>query len=158
MPATVTGSAVGAYPVKGDRGRAEGDEHRSPVRFGDGDLSPLRQLDAVVGGGTAVEVEADEAGDVVGARVPGDLAGRPRLHQAPVFDDDQAVGEDHRVERVMGDQQGGAAEVGEVVTQPGADLQTSVGVEGRERFVEQQQPGRGCQRAGEGDALGLAAG
>ena len=32
------------------------------------------------------------------------------------------------------------------------------GVEGGERFVEQQQPGLGGERAGQGDALGLAAG
>lgn len=68
------------------------------------------------------------------------------------------VGEDHGVQRVVRDQYGDGLEVGQVAAELRADVEAGAGVEGRERFVEEQQPGAGGQGAGEGDALGLAAG
>ncbi len=58
----------------------------------------------------------------------------------------------------MGDQHGDRLELGQVAAEPGADLQAGTGVQGRQRFVQEQQPGAGGQGAGEGHALGLAAG
>ena len=63
-----------------------------------------------------------------------------------------------RVQRVVGDQDGGAVEVGQVAAQLGADLQPGVGVERGQRLVQQQQARVDGQGAGQGDPLGLAAG
>ena len=106
----------------------------------------------------AVEVEADEAGDVVGAGLGGDGGGVALLHDAAVLDDDQPVGEHEGVERVVGDQQRRAGVVGEVAVQLGAGVQPGAGVERGERLVEQQQRRVDGERAGQGDPLGLPAG
>ena len=76
----------------------------------------------------------------------------------PRFEDDDAVGEGVGVDGVVGDEEADAVERGEVAAQVAADVAAGAGVEGGERFVEEQQAGLGGQGAGEGDALGLPAG
>ncbi len=76
----------------------------------------------------------------------------------PCFEDDDAVGEGVGVDGVVGDEEADAVERGEVAAQVAADVAAGAGVEGGERFVEQQQAGLGGQGPGQGDALGLAAG
>ena len=76
----------------------------------------------------------------------------------PRFEDDDAVGEGVGVDGVVGDEQADAVERGEVAAQVAADVAAGAGVEGGERFVEQQEAGLGGQGAGQGDPLGLAAG
>ncbi|CAM5437813.1 hypothetical protein SFUMM280S_09567 [Streptomyces fumanus] len=109
-------------------------------------------------GPPAVEVEADQPGDVVGARVPGNVAGGALLDDPAVLDHDQPVGQHHRVQRVVRDQHGDGLELREMAAQPGPYLQPGTGVQRGERLVEQQQSGPGRQGAGEGDALRLTPG
>ena len=96
----------------------------------------VADLDGVAIGGAPVEVETDEAGDVVGVGLGGDGGGVAFLHNLAVFDDDEPVGQDEGVQRVVGDQQGGTGVVGEVAVQFGAGVQPGAGVQRRERFVE----------------------
>ena len=72
-----------------------------------------------------------------------------------MLDDDQAVGEHHRVERVVRDEQGAAVEVDEVAAQVGADLHPGAGVERGQGLVEQQQPRSGRQGTRERHPLSL---
>src|SRR5439155_20111142 len=118
----------------------------------------VTELDRVAVGGAPVQVEADEAGDVVGTRLGGDGGGVTFLHHLAVFDDDEPVGQDEGVERVVGDQQCRAGMLAEVAVQFGAGVQAGAGVQGGERFVEQQQGRVYGEGAGERDALGLPAG
>ena len=53
---------------------------------------------------------------------------------------------------------GTVVSLGEVTSELGAHVEPGPGVEGGHRLVQQQQPGPGGQGAGQGDALGLAAG
>ena len=73
------------------------------------------------------------------------------------FDDDEAVGEDDRVDRIVGDEQPGAGEGGEVAAQLGPHLHSGTGIQSSERLVEQQQPRSGGERAGQSDPLRLPA-
>ena len=75
-----------------------------------------------------------------------------------MFEDDDAVGEGVGVDGVVGDEEADAVEGGEVAAQVAADVAAGAGVEGGERFVEEQQARLGGEGAGQGDALGLAAG
>jgi len=70
------------------------------------------------------------------------------LHDPAVLDDDKPIGHDHRLERVVGDEQRRAGEGSEVPPEFGAYLQLGPRIERGERFVEQQQPRVGSQRAG----------
>ena len=88
----------------------------------------------------------------------GDVGRGALLDDPAVLDDDQPVGQHHGVQRVVRDQDGDGLELGQVAPELGADLQAGAGVQGGQRLVEEQQPGAGGQGAGEGDALGLAAG
>ena len=77
-------------------------------------------------------------------------AGVPAWTTPPVLDDDDPVGQRHRVDRVVGDQHGAAGELGQVPAQLGAHGEPGAGVERRQRLVEQQQ------RAGRRRARGPA--
>ena len=103
------------------------------------------------------QVDADEVGDVAGPGLGGDVAERAGLHDRTAFEDDDAVGEGVGVDGVVGDEEADAVERGEVAAEVAADVAAGAGVEGGERFVEQEQARLGGQRAGEGDALRLAA-
>ena len=83
------------------------------------------------------------------------VARRTLLDDAAVVHDDDAVGQEVRVERVVGDEDRGA--VGEDVGEHSAELRRDRDVEGGERFVEQQQARLGRERAGDRHALRLAA-
>ena len=58
----------------------------------------------------AKQVDPDQVGDVLRPRVLGDLRRRARLHEVSLLHDDQAIGEGHGLERVMGDDQPDALE------------------------------------------------
>ena len=58
----------------------------------------------------------------------------------------------------MRDEQGRAADIGQVLAEPRADVEPRAGVERGQRLVEQQRHRVRRQRASEGDALGLAPG
>jgi hypothetical protein len=109
-------------------------------------------------GRAAVEVEADQPGDVVGARPAGDGGGVPGLHHPAVLHDDHPVGQHHRVQRVVRHQHGRARVVAEVAAQVGTGVQAGTRVQRGQRLVEQQQPRADGQRPGERHPLGLAAG
>ena len=87
-----------------------------------------------------------------------DLVGRADLLDAALVQDGDAVGELQRLVLVVGDEDGGVA--GRVVelAQPAAQLLAHLGVERAERLVEQQHPRLDRERAGQRDALALAAG
>ena len=153
----VARAAVRPLPVQRDGRRAEGHERVPGQRVGRGERDPV-DLDAVSGGLAAVQVQADQPGHVVGARLGGHRGGVALLDDPAVLDDDQPVGEDEGVQRIVGDQQRGARMVGEVAVQFGAGVQPGTGVERGERLVEQQQLRRDGQRAGQGDPLRLPAG
>lgn len=105
-----------------------------------------------------VEVEPDEPGDVLGGRPPGDLGRRPLLDDAAVLEDDEPVREDQSLEGVVGDDEAGAGEVGEVVLELALHVEAGAGVECRERLVEEQDVRVAGERPGQGDPLGLSAG
>ena len=88
----------------------------------------------------------------------GYLRGAALLDDAPVFEDDEAVGQHQRFERVVGDQQARPGEVGQVPLQLGLHVKTGAGVQRGQRFVQQQQGGLPGQRAGQRHALRLPAG
>ena len=112
----------------------------------------------MAGRGAAQQVEPDEAGHVVRARGPRHLPGRPLLDRAAVLEHDDLVGQDHRVEGVVGDEHARPGEAGQVVGEVGADLRAGGRVERGQRLVEQEQPRPRHQRPGQGDPLGLPAG
>ncbi len=88
----------------------------------------------------------------------GDLGGGVVLEGAAVLEDEDAVGEGDGLDGVMGDDEADAAEAGEVGAQGVPDVGAGGLVEGGEGFVEDEEPGAGGERPGEGDPLGLAAG
>ena len=90
--------------------------------------------------------------------MPGDLGGRGVLEGPPVVEYEHPVGERHRLDGVVRDDQADAAEPVEMAAQGVPHVGAGGLVERGERFVEQQQPGPGRQRPGQRDALGLAAG
>ena len=139
---------------------------------GDGDLHAERErravaLDRCPGEGHVRRIErpapqdvaaAEEARDELGTRAFVHLLGSADLLDAPGVHDGDPVGGRHRLALVVGDVDAGVA-VG--VVQPAhlePHLLAQVGVEARERFVEQQRVGFDDQRAGERDALLLPAG
>ena len=101
---------------------------------------------------------ADEAGDERSGRAAIDLGRRTQLLDATLRHDTDAVADGQRLLLVVGDEQGGDADLGldpaDLVAQRGAHL----GVERAERLVEQQHLGLHGQRPGERDTLLLAAG
>ena len=80
------------------------------------------------------------------------------LAQLAVDDHADAVGERGRVLVVVRDEQRRQAELAQQLLQLAADRDLRVRVERRERLVEQQHAGVARERAGERDALALAAG
>lgn len=73
-------------------------------------------------------------------------------------DDGHLTGERQGVDPVVGHQQGGARGLGEHLAEHAAHGRCGLGVERRERLVEQEHVGVRRECAGEGDALGLSAG
>ena len=100
----VAGAAVGPVRVQRDGGGPEHDERVTVEPVRGGEAEPVIHHHGVAVGVSAVQVEPDEPGDVVGAGPGGDGRGVAFLHDPAVLDDDEPVGEDERVERVVGDQ------------------------------------------------------
>ena len=75
-----------------------------------------------------------------------------------MLEHEQPVGQDERLERVVGHQQARSGEVGEVPLELGLHLEAGARVEGRERLVEQQQGRIARQRPPERHPLGLPPG
>ena len=101
---------------------------------------------------------ADEAEDEGRGRRVVDLVGRADLLDAALVEDDDPVGELERLVLVVGDEDGGVAGLVVDLAQPAAQLLAHLGVERAEGLVEQQHPRLDRERAGERDALALAAG
>ena len=132
---------------------AWGETAKRPERRGD------EMLPAVTLEGPGEQIgDADEFGGEAALRPAVDFLRRAELDQPSLGHDGDAVGERHGLGLVMGDEDGGQGEAplqgAQLDSQPVAQL----GVEIGERLVEQQHPGLGHQRAGQGDALLLAAG
>ena len=70
-----------------------------------GELAAAVQAYDLTIGAPAVEVEADKPRDVLGPRFPGHVGRGPLLRDASGFEDHQSVGEHHRVEGIVGDDQ-----------------------------------------------------
>ena len=101
---------------------------------------------------------ADEVGDVARIRLLVDLGGRGDLDDLAVVHDRDAVGDRHRLFLVVGDDQEGQAELLLQVGQLELGLLAQLLVERAERLVEEQHLRLLGERAGERDALALAAG
>ena len=86
-----------------------------------------------------------------------EVVGRRDLAQPPVDDHADAVGERGRVAEVVGHDDRREPQLGEQVLEVGAHARARVRVERRQRLVEQQDAGVARERAGERDALALAA-
>ena len=121
---------------------------------------PIGVSTASAGDDLAVEQvgAADEVRDEGVRRMVVDLLRRGDLHQAPVAQHGDAVGERQRLVLVVGDEQRG--DVLPLLDAPDLVAHREAGrrVERRQRLVEQQRTRLEHQRAGERDALLLAAG
>ncbi len=91
-------------------------------------------------------------------RVVIDLVGRADLLDAAFVHDDDAVGNFHRFFLVVRDEDAGQMHLVVQAPQPAPQLLAHLGVERAEGLVEQQYLGLHRQRAGQCDALALAAG
>ncbi len=85
-------------------------------------------------------------------------SGGPFLGDEAVVEHQHPGREGEGVEGVVGDQQGHAGEVAQVLGQLEAQAGRDADVEAGERLVEEQHGGLGGQRASQGDPLGLATG
>ena len=113
----------------------------------------------VPGAGEEVHARrADEAGDeeVGGAVV--EVERRADLLDGAAVHGDDAVGQRHRLDLVVGDVDRGGAEAGVELADLGAHLLAEAGVEVGERLVEEEGLGRADDGPAHGDALALAAG
>ena len=85
------------------------------------------------------------------------LGRRAHLRDAPVLEQDEAVGQRHRLDGIVRDEDGRSREGRERVAEQRAEPRTGRGVDGGERFVEQQEAGLARKRPGERHPLTLAA-
>src|SRR5215213_8698628 len=154
----VAGGALGGAAVQGHGPGVDGGEHLAAVAAG-GDQPPAAlQVDGGAVGPAPVEVDPDQLGHVRRARPGADLGRGAGLGDPAAFQDDQAVGEGDGLQGVVGHQQPGAVEGGQVAAEVAADLGAGGGVEGGQGLVQEQQPGVASHGPGQGDPLGLAAG
>ena len=100
----------------------------------------------------------DELHDEVGLRLLVDLGGRADLLDAALVDDDDLVGDLHRLLLVVRHDDRGHVDLLVQAPQPVAQLLAHARVESAERLVEQQHLRLDRQRAGERHPLALAAG
>ena len=132
-------------------------------------MKPLTPLQASVDGADAQPVGAghlgieerhgaDEVGDERGRGLAIDLRGRTDLLDHALVHHHDAVGHGERFFLVVRHHDGGDAEPALQRLDLVAQAQAHARIERGERLVEQQQAGRGRERAGERDALLLAAG
>ena len=102
-------------------------------------------------------VDADAAGHVPVGRTFEDVGHAVVLPDPAVDHDGHPVAEGERLDPVVRDDDGRDAEPQEEGAQLAAELLAGRRVEGREGLVEEEEPGRGGDGAGEGDPLPLAA-
>ena len=100
---------------------------------------------------------ADEAGDEQVGGPAVDLHRRADLLQPAALHHRDPVGEHHRLLLVVGDEDGGDAELALQPLDLGAGLDAQAGVEVGERLVHQEHGRVADHRAADGDALALAA-
>ena len=100
---------------------------------------------------------ADEIGNEGAARTAVDLRCASDLLDATVVHHHDLVGHRHRLLLVVGDHDGGDAEAPLQRLDLVAQAHAHPRIERRQRLIEQQERGRGCQRASQRHALLLAA-
>ncbi|CAM5619120.1 hypothetical protein SBADM41S_04734 [Streptomyces badius] len=101
---------------------------------------------------------ADELGDERGGGAFVQLGRGCALLQAARVEDGDPVGHGERLLLVVGDEDGGDPERELKAADLLPESEPDLGIECRERLVQQQHPGAQGERAGQGDALLLAAG
>ena len=138
-----------AQPVAVGRPGVPGHRHRELGRDADRAVG-VRALHQVAG--------ADEAGGEDRGRVLVDVLGRAALLDHAVVHDRDPVAHAQRLVLVVGDEQEGDPDLALDRLQLDLHRPAQLEVEGRERLVEQQHLRPVDQRAGERDALSLAAG
>jgi len=158
VPEVAGAGAGGPFPVQGHGAGRERHEDGAGEVLRGADGGARGEPHRVALGLPPVQVQADELGDVLGARVTGDLGRAALLHDPAPLHDDQPVGQHHGVQRVVRDQDGDGLERGQMAAELRAHLQPGAGVQRRERLVQEQQPGVRGEGAGDGHALRLAAG
>src|SRR6185436_19355882 len=87
-----------------------------------------------------------------------ELIRRAGLEQLPVDDDADPVGERRGVFEIVCDDDRGEIEVAEVLVELEADRRLRMGVQSRQRLVEEENVGVACERPGEANSLTFAAG
>src|SRR5207244_5663179 len=100
---------------------------------------------------------AEKGGDQLVARVQVELVRRPDLEQAAGVEHGEAVGEGERLLLVVGDEDGGDAELALDAADGVAQLDADLGVEGAKGLVEQQHLRVTGEGTGERHPLLLAA-
>ena len=134
----------------------DGGEDLAVGRSGRDQGSPAFHRHAAVGGAAPEQVDAHQFRHVGRPRVGADGRQRALLHDGARFQHHEAVGEGGGLDRVVCHHDAGAVEPGQVPSQFAAHLEAGAGVEGGQRFVEEEKTGRQGEGAGEGDALLLA--
>jgi len=128
--------------------------HRQAAARGRNDRAPVGQ-----GGGEEVHRRrADEAGDEQVDRLLVDLERRAHLLQLAALHHGDAVAHRHRLDLVVGDVHGRGLERLLKLRDLGAGLHPQLGVEVRQRLVEQEDRRLAHDRAADRDPLALAAG
>ena len=146
----------------GDVPRVDGEHDVAAARPDGRDDGPVGEADP--GGvpnrlGVPVEeVRARERRDERVARPADELTRRSRLTKLAVDDHADAARERRGVLEIVRHEQDGDLETGQQLLQLRADVGLRVGIERRERLVEQQHLRVAGQGAGERDALALSAG
>src|SRR5215218_7561315 len=131
----VAGGALGTVAVQRHGVGVDGRVHLAVVvAGGDQDGAPA-QLDRGPGGPAPEQVDPDQLGHVPGAGPGADLGRAAGLGDPAALQDDQPVGQGHGLQRVVGDQQPGAVEGGQVAAQVAADLGAGGGVQGGQGLV-----------------------
>src|SRR6266567_503941 len=158
LPRVAGAARLRALDADDYRGRAHRDEHvtlLALVRNHEGTACGECHSGAV--GLPRVQIQAHEPGHVAGGRLAGDQGRGALLHDAAAFQDDELVGQHERFERVMGNQQAWPGEVSQVPPELGLDVKAGSRVQGRQRFVQEQQRWLASQRPRQGYLLRLAA-
>jgi hypothetical protein len=103
------------------------------------------------------QVRAGEFGDERAGRRRDQLRRRPELHEVPLVENADAIGERRRVVVIVRDEERREPGAAEVPAELAADARFRVRVECGERLVEQQEPRGAGESPRERDALALAA-
>jgi hypothetical protein len=113
-------------------------EGGSVNRVGWHDSSPGVGDDTSVISGAGYEVDPNQLGDVPRTGPSGDLSEGAGLYDPTGFEDDDPIGQNVGVYRIMGNEQVDPVIRGQMAAQVASDLSTGAGVEGGERLVEEQ--------------------